>query len=53
MAIAKPFFDPHFHLWDVTKPNSVIDGNLIGPPAAMHPIYTVDVRQRQRETERD
>lgn len=42
--LAMKFFDAHFHMWDTVSADAVIDAGLIGPPAAMHPVYTVQVK---------
>jgi len=42
MSLPK-FFDPHFHFWNTTGESPNWDPKILGPPAAMHPVYTAEM----------
>ena len=39
-----PFFDPHFHIWDVSGVHSA---DILGKPSHIHPRYTLDEYEAQ------
>jgi predicted TIM-barrel fold metal-dependent hydrolase len=41
-----PFFDPHFHIWDVKAAH---DLDTLGKPARVHPTYLLDDYERDVE----
>lgn len=35
--------DPHFHAWDVSDPEAGHDGELLGGPASLHPVFSPEL----------